>query len=362
MGVSYNVGEVAPFVVMVIMEGCTIALTIMAKTAISGGMSPFVFVLYTNALGSIILFPCSFLFHRERVEQLLFTLPLLLRLFFLGFTGIALSQNLAFVGLSYSSPIVVCAMGLLIPAFSFILSIILRMKKLEWSSSSFQFKVLGTLISAIGAVIVELYKGPYIREASSSSLKLKQKQHLFVFYSAPDRWVLGGLLLAASCLCNSIWNVIQLGTVKQYPQVMKIASFYSLAGTIQCAIFSLIVERDLNAWKIKHNMDLLLIVLTAIFGSVIRSSVHISFTRMKGPFYVPLFQPFRVFWATCFGVSFFVNSLHYGSVIGTVICGMGYYTVTWGQTREDEKRKNFDVERANSSEEKVPLLQQDAEV
>lgn len=66
MGVSYNVGEVAPFVVMVIMEGCTIALTIMAKTAISGGMSPFVFVLYTNALGSIILFPCSFLFHRER--------------------------------------------------------------------------------------------------------------------------------------------------------------------------------------------------------------------------------------------------------------------------------------------------------
>lgn len=43
---------------------------------------------------------------------------------------------------------------------------------------------------------------------------------------------------------------------------MKIASFYSLAGTVQCAIFSLIVERDLNAWKLRLNMELLLIVIT----------------------------------------------------------------------------------------------------
>lgn len=54
-----------PFVSMVIMEACTIALTIMAKTAITGGMSPFVFVVYTNAFGSILLLPFSFFFHRN---------------------------------------------------------------------------------------------------------------------------------------------------------------------------------------------------------------------------------------------------------------------------------------------------------
>lgn len=66
MGVGSKLGEVAPFTVMVIMEGCTIALTIMAKTVMSRGMSPFVFVVYTNALGTLILLPFSFLYHRER--------------------------------------------------------------------------------------------------------------------------------------------------------------------------------------------------------------------------------------------------------------------------------------------------------
>lgn len=64
--------EVAQFVVMVIMEGCTIGLTILAKTAMSNGMSPFVFVLYTNALASLILLPYSFFFHRDRLSVFVF--------------------------------------------------------------------------------------------------------------------------------------------------------------------------------------------------------------------------------------------------------------------------------------------------
>ncbi|THG09257.1 hypothetical protein TEA_011782 [Camellia sinensis var. sinensis] len=42
---------------------------------------------------------------------------------------ITIAQNLAFVGLSYSSPILACGMGNLIPTFSFLISIILRVQK-----------------------------------------------------------------------------------------------------------------------------------------------------------------------------------------------------------------------------------------
>ncbi|XP_050235760.1 WAT1-related protein At1g70260 [Mercurialis annua] len=355
-GASKKIEEVAPFTVMVLMEGCTIALTILAKTAMSNGMSPFVFVVYTNAISTLLLLPYSFLFHRERTEYSFFSLPLILRFFFLGLIGIALSQNLAFLGLSYSSPYVVCTMGLLIPAFSFILSVILRMTKIELSSPSFRFKVTGALITITGALIVAFYKGPFVKNASSSTLKLHRKQHLLVFYSTPDHWVLGGFLLAGSSLCVSVWNLIQMGTMKQYPQlqVMKVAAFYSLAGTIQTTIFCLFMERDLDAWKLQINLELLLIVITAMFASVVRGSIHVLFTRMKGRFYVPLFQPFRIFWATFFGVTFFANSLHYGSIIGTVICGVGYYTIMWGQAREDESYK---PRSAIISVEKLPLLQ-----
>lgn len=64
MAVRAEALVVVPFVLMVIMEGCTIGLTIWAKTVMSDyGMSPFVFVVYTNALASLILLPYSFLFH-----------------------------------------------------------------------------------------------------------------------------------------------------------------------------------------------------------------------------------------------------------------------------------------------------------
>ena len=73
MGVRDVLGEVVPFTVMVTMEGWTIGLTILAKTAMTNGMSPFVFVVYTNALASILLLPYSFIFQcRDRFCSLFF--------------------------------------------------------------------------------------------------------------------------------------------------------------------------------------------------------------------------------------------------------------------------------------------------
>ncbi|XP_010415702.1 PREDICTED: WAT1-related protein At1g70260 [Camelina sativa] len=359
--------EFVPFVAMAIMEACTIALTIMAKTALTGGMSPFVFVVYTNAFGSILLLPFSFFFHRnDRTEQSIFSWPLLVRVFFLGFTGIFMFQNLAFVGLSFSSPIVLCAMGLQIPSFSFLLSILLGRSKLDWRNTSTRAKMMGTIISLSGAFVEELYKGPFIRPASSASPTrfLKSIPKLLVYYNLPDNWFLGCIFLAAAIFSVSLFNVVQTGTVKKYPHVMKVASFYSIVGTIQCLIFSLYMERDLSAWKIQPNFDLYLIIATGTFGSVIRTSVHVKCTQMKGPSYVPLFKPFGIFWATLFGTSFFVNSLHYGSVLGAAIGGVGYYTVSWGQLKESEEKQNPNDERKSiktihsrkEDEYKVPLL------
>ncbi|KAI7756976.1 hypothetical protein M8C21_001528, partial [Ambrosia artemisiifolia] len=84
------VGEVVPCMLMALMEFCTIGLTILASTVLSKGLSPFVFVVYTNALASIFLLPYNtFIISRNKVTM---------------------AQNLAFVGLTYSSPIVAIGM------------------------------------------------------------------------------------------------------------------------------------------------------------------------------------------------------------------------------------------------------------
>lgn len=46
------------------------------------------------------------------------------------------------------------------------------------------------------------------------------------------------------------------------------------------------------------------------------------------------------------------------SVIGTIIIGMGYFTVIWGQMKEQEvsARHGFKSVESNSDDEKVPLL------
>ncbi|KAL8224590.1 hypothetical protein R6Q57_020065 [Mikania cordata] len=50
-------GEAVPCMLMALMEFCTIGLTILASTVLSKGLSPLVFVVYTNALASIFLLP-----------------------------------------------------------------------------------------------------------------------------------------------------------------------------------------------------------------------------------------------------------------------------------------------------------------
>ncbi|KAL0305041.1 UNVERIFIED_CONTAM: WAT1-related protein [Sesamum angustifolium] len=206
--------EVVPCAAMVVVEGCIIGLTIMASTSMSKGMSPYVFVVYTNALGSIILLPYSFFFDKDRSEAPKLSLPFLVRVFVLGLIGITIAQNVAFVGLSYSSPIVACGMANQIPALSFILAIILRSTKFAWKSSGSQARLIGTLISVGGAISITLYKGPTVRSHSSSSsspsLAAPSPPRLFVFSSTHENWVLGCILFAASSFTLTIWNTVQI--------------------------------------------------------------------------------------------------------------------------------------------------------
>ncbi|KAL8253652.1 hypothetical protein R6Q59_031873 [Mikania micrantha] len=56
-------GEIVPCMLMALMEFCTIGLTILASTVLAKGLSPLVFVVYTNALSSIFLLPYNTFIH-----------------------------------------------------------------------------------------------------------------------------------------------------------------------------------------------------------------------------------------------------------------------------------------------------------
>ncbi|GMH01632.1 hypothetical protein Nepgr_003471 [Nepenthes gracilis] len=344
-----------PFVLMVLMEGCTIALTITVNSAMEDGMNQFVFVAYSNALSSSILLPYSLFFHRHRIKEI-FDFKLLTRFFFLGLTGISIGQNLAFTGMRYSSPIVVCGMGLLLPSFQFILALIL--------SRSIQIRIAGTLMSSMGAVVVAIYKGPSIIQTSIfHPLILHGQTPLLIFISTSQHWLLGSLLLACSTLSLAVWGILQVAAIKRFPDVMLIVTCYTIFGTLQTAVIDLIAERDLSAWKLKMNLELVVIIVAAIFGTVVRSWVQAWCMSLKGPMYVSMFRPIGIFWACAITLNLFGSSLHYGSVMGALIAGIGYYTVLWGITREEEERRLDKCGRSNcSSDINAQLLQEEDRV
>ncbi|MBA0653527.1 hypothetical protein Goklo_020692 [Gossypium klotzschianum] len=153
----------------------------------SKGMSHFVYVIYSNALASLILLSATFFF-----------------------TRITFMQNYVIIGVRYSSLTLASALANLIPAFTFLLGVIFRMEKLELKSSKSQIKVLGTLVSISGALVMTLYKGGLFITTASLSL-----------------------------LANIIGQVVVL---KGYPSEITLVSFYCLFRSIQSTLVTLTLK------------------------------------------------------------------------------------------------------------------------
>uniref|UniRef100_A0A1J3CYR2 WAT1-related protein n=1 Tax=Noccaea caerulescens TaxID=107243 RepID=A0A1J3CYR2_NOCCA len=60
-----------------------------------------------------------------------------------------------------------------------------------------------------------------------------------------------------------------------------------------------------------------------------------------------------------FGTSFFVNSLHYGSVLGATIAGTGYLLIMWSQAPKDDQKGTVEENynhQLDSDDQTTPLL------
>ncbi|KAI8030227.1 WAT1-related protein [Camellia lanceoleosa] len=101
---------------------------------------------------------------------------------------------------------------------------------------------------------------------------------------------------------------------------MTVVFFYTSFGTIQCAIFSLIAERNRTAWTLPPGVEMIAVVFSAIYGTVFRSSALTWCLHKKGPVYVVTFKPTQMIIAVVFELIFLGSALHLGSVIGGTNC------------------------------------------
>nr|POE83610.1 wat1-related protein [Quercus suber] len=191
------------------------------------------------------------------------------------------------------------------------------MENLSLRSSITQAKIIGTLVSISGALVVLFYKGPTIISPSQSpSLSLHSPRG-----TSETKWVIGGLLLAVE---NLLFQV--------------------------AALF-----RRKLAWTLRPDIALVTIIYSGFFGSSI--SVVIAWAlHLKGPVYVSIFKPLSIVIAAAMGVIFLGDALYLGSLIGAIILSVGFYAVIWAKAKEELRKDYFCGSLGSSSDDKTPLL------
>ncbi|KAJ9564810.1 hypothetical protein OSB04_000776 [Centaurea solstitialis] len=324
--------DVLPFVVMMVVVCLNMSLLTIVKAAMNEGMESIVYIVYHNALGTLIILPFFIIHVFRNVSLPSLSFHVLLRFFVLGLLGICLFQVPLYVGIGYSSPTMASAIMNLAPAFTFLIAVILRMENVDIRSSSSRAKLIGTIIAISGAMVFTLYQGP---EIFKTILSPKTPNHLLS--SRPSNWVLGGLILVISGICGASWNVLQTATAREYPDELTIIFFFCLFGTIQCIALSLVLARNSSAWVLQPGIKMIAVVWGAVFGVVFHSNAVTWCLRKKGPVFVALFAPLSIVISVIMGVTFLGDSLHVGSAIGATIVAAGFYTVMWGHAKEKNK-------------------------
>ncbi|KAG6503598.1 hypothetical protein ZIOFF_035914 [Zingiber officinale] len=116
---------------------------ILGKLALGQGLSALVFVVYRHLIAMLILAPLAYVLERNRRPS--FSFGVMLKIFILAMLGITIQQNVYYVGLHLISPTVASALGNVIPAFTFLLAIVLRMEKLNLKTVRGRAKLAGAI-------------------------------------------------------------------------------------------------------------------------------------------------------------------------------------------------------------------------
>ncbi|KAG5525029.1 hypothetical protein RHGRI_031648 [Rhododendron griersonianum] len=248
-----------------------------------------------------------------------------------------LDQNLSYLGMNLTSASFASAIMNAVPAVTFVLALILRLEQVKIKEERSQAKVLGTLLTFAGALIMTIYKGPIINFIWS-----QKASHLVQSNDRSDKhWLTGTLCILVGCFAWASFFILQSITVKKYPAELSLAFWICLMGAVQSAALTLVVEHHPGIWAIGWNSRLLAPVYTVrtehllgIISSGITYYVQGLVMKTRGPVFVTAFNPLCMIIVAVLGSIILAEKIHLGSIIGAIIIAIGLYAVVWGKGKD----------------------------
>ncbi|XP_038679515.1 WAT1-related protein At3g30340 isoform X1 [Tripterygium wilfordii] len=321
------------FMVMIAIDLAFAILNILLQKVLDQGLNHLVLITYRLSVATVFLAPVSYFLERKRRPKL--TLRILCYLFFSAIVGTSLAQYFFLLGVQYTSATFSCAFNNMVPVVTFMMALPFGFETLNIKNSSGRAKVLGTLISVGGAMMLTLYKGmPLFNHPHSQSfspinhgLELGSSKRI-------RRWTVGCVALIAGTVLWSSWFLIQSFISRRYPCQYSSTTIMSFFGALQSALISLCTSRKLSVWVLKGKLETLTVLYAGMVGSGL-CFVGMSWcVRKRGPVFTAAFSPLIQIMAGMIDIPLLHEELHLGSVLGSMIVIIGMYILLWGRKKE----------------------------
>ncbi|XP_042497198.1 WAT1-related protein At1g21890-like [Macadamia integrifolia] len=336
--------KLKPYLAMVSLQFGYAGMYIITVLCMKRGMSHYVLAVYRHAVATLAISPFAFFFERKIRPKM--TLSIFLRIMVLGFLEPVLDQNLYYVGMNYTSATFSSAIFNALPAITFIMAMIFKLEKVKIKKLHSQAKIVGTIVTITGATLMTLYKGPvlnFVRSQGGNHTKTSNA-------SSDQHWVMGTIMLLASCSGWAGFFILQSFTLKAYPAELSLTALICLLGTVQGAAVALVMQRDFSTWALGWDSRLLGPVYTGIVCSGMAYYMQGMVIKERGPVFVTAFSPLCMIIVAALGSLILAEQIHLGSVIGAIIIVVGLYSVVWGKSKDYSTSSTLTVEKDQAFE------------
>ncbi|KAF3618863.1 WAT1-related protein [Capsicum annuum] len=304
-------------------------MNIITKVSLNRGMSHYVLVVYRNAFATAIIAPFALFLERKIRPKM--TFMMFLQIFVLGLLGPVIDQNFYYAGLKYTSPTFSCAMSNMLPAMTFVIAVLCRMEIVHIKKIGCLAKVLGTIVTMVGAILMTLYKGQVVNLLWSNNINSNE----VITSGAYDKdWVNGAILLIFATLSWASFFILQAITMKKYAAPLSLTALICFMGTLQSSALTFVMEHKTSVWNIGFDMNLLAAAYAGIVSSSIAYYVHSQVMEKKGPVFVTAFSPLMMIIVAIMGSFILAEKFYIGGILGAVVIVAGLYTVLLGKYKE----------------------------
>ncbi|XP_074558027.1 WAT1-related protein At2g37460-like isoform X2 [Curcuma longa] len=232
------------------------AMFLITRFAFTRGMSHYAFVLYRQVIASVATFPAAYYLNSSSMQLSTLSWKNLKQIFFLALIGTSISQSFYYAGLALTSSTFASTMNNLQPAITFLLAFLLKLEEVKIRRWEGQAKVVGTLVSVGGAVVMTLSKAH--GEGLHEVLELvdvhgEENGAGFIF---------GAILTVIGSSSWSLFVIYQAWIVEEYPSQLTLSTLVSLMGSLQVLVIAFIFENP-KALILHWNSQLLAVSYSA---------------------------------------------------------------------------------------------------